>query len=83
MAAMGLDLGEWEAVAYRMMAGKELTSPFTPEQVSKGTEYLPDWVTKMGCPPTPADKDIPQGPQVRLIQAYLRVCGDPDAEALD
>ena len=33
--------------------------------------------------PTPSVKDVQQAPRLRLLQAVLRCCQDPDAEALD
>ena len=83
IAAMGLDMEQWETTTFRIMAGKQPQNPFTPEQINKGSGFLTDWVTRMGHPPSADPQDIPQGPNIRLLQAYLRVCQDPDAEAMD
>ena len=66
-----------------MMAGKQNGNPFSPDEISRGKEFLKEWLTKQGHPPAAAADDVPQGPDVRLLQAFLRRCEDPDAEALD
>ena len=81
--AMRLGAAAWERTIYAMMAGKLTEDPYTADQRAAGTSYLEDWVKTRGCAPTPTADDIPQGPRIRLLQAFLRVCGDPDAEALD
>ena len=83
VSAMGLNLDDWSNTIFAMLAGKLKSSPFKPEEVAKGREFLTSWVTEAGFPPTPTKKDIQQGPQIRLLQAFMRACADPDAEAMD
>jgi hypothetical protein len=80
---MGLSMEEWSKTAIRMMAGKLEQDPFSEEQMLKGRCFMEAWCKGRGCPVQEGPKDIHQEPKLRLLQAFLRVCGDPDAEALD
>lgn len=82
-SAMKMDEEVWGRNLMAMMAGKQKTNPFSPEEVSRGKAFLKAWLTEQGHPPAVAAGDIPQGPDPRLLQAFLRRCEDPDAEALD
>lgn len=66
-----------------MMTGKLQEDPYTAEHRTTGANYLDAWVRQKGFHPTPTKEDLRQRPRIRLLQAFLRACGDPDAEALD
>ncbi len=80
---MGLDLEEWSVISIKMLAGKMLRDPFTEEQIEKGRIFMEGWCKDRGFPSQVGAKDVDQEPRLRLLQAFLRTCGDPDAEALD
>lgn len=82
-AAMGMDLEAWHKSMLRMMAGKQTEAPFTTDQIKKGRQLLETWLVGEGFARTPSAADVQQDPDLRLLQAFLRRCKDPDAEALD
>ncbi len=81
--AMGLDMGEWSSITIKMMAGRLEKDPFTELQIQKGRVFLENWCKARGFKVQRGSKDVDQAPRLRLLQAFLRACGDPDAEALD
>jgi hypothetical protein len=83
VGSMFLDGDAWEQIMMRMMAGKLKEDPFTPTQIEKGRGFLTDWCRARGYNPSLGKKDIKQEPKLRLLQAFLRICQDPDAEAID
>lgn len=82
-SAMKMDEEDWDRNLMAMMAGKQKANPFSSEEVSRGKAFLKAWLTEQGHPPAAAAGDILQGPDLRLLQAFLRRCEDLDAEALD
>ena len=58
-------------------------SPFTDAQVKEARACLLGWAARRGHFPTKGKWDKEQLIQVRELQAFLRACGDPDAEVLD
>ena len=83
VSAMELDTEKWDKFLVAMLAGKLPESPFTTSELAKGAAYLEKWAKDQGQTPTLATEDIEQAPKLRLLQALLRCCNDPDAEALD
>ncbi len=65
------------------MYGKLKEDPGTQTQVGKGRSGLKQWGIDHGQTPASGEKDIKQNPNLRLLQAFLRICLDPDAEAID
>ena len=82
-AAMNVDNDEWHKSVMKMMSGKQTEAPFTAEQIKKGRGVLESWLEGEGFARTPRASDVQQEPDLRLLQAFLRRCKDPDAEALD
>ena len=80
---MGMDEEKWGAAVIRMMAGKQAESPFAEKEVEKGRAFLTKWLESKGQPCTINKDDVVQAPRLRLLQAFLRYCGDPDAEAME
>ena len=66
-----------------MLAGKGEKEPFSAEELGRGVRCLENWAKIKGQKATPSPQDLEQAPKLRLLQALLRACGDPDAEALD
>jgi hypothetical protein len=83
VAGTGLDKDAWEKIFMCMLAGKLKENPFTEIQIQKGKVFLTEWCKSMGVPPAAREGDLKQEPELRLLQAFLKVCGDPDAEAVD
>jgi hypothetical protein len=83
IAHMGLNLEEWSITTVKMMAGKLDQDPFPEDQLLKGRDFLETWCKDRGFPVQKGPNDVDQMPRLRLLQAFLRVCGDPDAEAID
>ena len=82
-AAMNVDPEAWHKSMPRMMAVKQIEAPFTTDQIKKGKQFLETWLAGEGFARTPSAADVQQDPDLRLLQAFLRRCKDPDAEALD
>ena len=62
-----------------MFTGKLTSSPFPPEQITKGKAFLEAW-----CKPgTKQPGDVDQEINIRLLQSFLSIAEDPDAPALD
>ena len=83
LVALGLDWGSWSTTVTKMMLGRVEASPFTEAQICAGHSYLEKWVQRRGQSAGAGPKDRAQGPKIRLLQAFLRLAGDPDAAALD
>lgn len=81
--AMELDREKWDHHLMSMLAGKMPDTPFAPGEIEKGKASLVEWAAKQGHHPTPEAGDTEQSPKPRLLQALLRSCQHPDAEALD
>ena len=79
----GLEHGEVGPQPDGDAAGRMPESPFTSTELEKGQAFLEKWAAVQGHQPTPDADDIEQAPRLRLMQALLRGCRDPDAEALD
>lgn len=82
-AAMELKTEDWELLIFQMFTGKLKVDPFTPKQRLAGCEFFEAWARERSFHPTPTAADIEQGPKIRLLQAFLRTCGGPNADALD
>ena len=66
-----------------MFTGKLTSSPFPPEQITKGTAFLEAWCKSWGFPGTKQHGDVDQEINIRLLQSFLSIAEDPDAPALD
>jgi hypothetical protein len=81
--AMEIDMDKWDIDLMKMMIGRMGPCPFTIDEINRGRDFLIQWVTEGGSPLSPSTKDTTQAPRLRLLQAILRKCGGPDAEAVD
>ena len=66
-----------------MFTGKLTSSPFPPEQITKGKAFLEAWCKSWGFPGTKQPGDVDQEINIRLLQSFLSIAEDPDAPALD
>ena len=80
---MKMDEGHWEKAVLKRMSGKQAESPFKEAEVIRGRECLTKWLEAKGFACTHGEADIEQSPRLRLLEAFLRYCKDPDVEALD
>ena len=78
-----MDHEAWRTISAKMLVGKSERCPFSEEQIQKGRKFLTAWVKAAGQEVKVGSEDVEQGPQIRLLQSFLRVCQDPDAPALD
>ena len=81
--AMGINLPAFEKEAYKMFTGNLLKSPFNQDEVDKGKAFMVRWCSDWGGRPARRAKDRDQVIDIRLLQAFLQVAGDPEAPALD
>ena len=66
-----------------MIVDDNATCPFTLEEIRAGKKFLAKWCKEKGHPPVQGPDDAEQKCDIRLLQAFLATCGDPDAPALD
>jgi len=81
--AMNIDLGTWQDILCKLLAGHQSVSPFSPEESAAASNYLRQWCREKGYDPAMEKSDIHDVPDLRLLQAFLKACGDPDAPSLD
>ena len=48
ITAMGVNVEKFEGEAMKMFAGKLTASPFPPEEIKKGKEFLNQWCESWG-----------------------------------
>ena len=80
---MQLNPKTWDRALAEMLTGNLTVSPFTEAQVQEARACLLEWAARRGHFPTKGKLDKAQLVRVRELQAFLRACGDPDAEVLD
>ena len=83
---MKINLEEWDKKVCVMMAGKMTESPFSDDEKKAAREFMQKWCKEKGFPAVAGPNDVYHAntyPDLRLLQAFLRVCKDPDAPALD
>ena len=78
----GMDV-DWKRLVFALACGKVDKCPFTEAAVRAGQRAVMRWAEAKGCRMTERADDIDQPVKVRLLQAFLRAAGDPDAPALD
>ena len=84
--AMGIDMKTWDKTICQMLAGHMETSPFTVDQSKAGNAFMREWCKQQGFPAEVKPGDVHHEHEyidLRLLQAFLRICEDPDAPALD
>ena len=80
---MGINVEEWDRKIAEMMTGNLKASPFTESQIEEARRCLMEWAARKGFFAKAGKNDKPQQVRVRELQAFLRACGDPDAEIMD
>ena len=83
LEAISINKEEWVNVVLKMLVGKTEAMPFTKEQIEKGKQFIRGWLAQVGCPEKRGKRDRPQDQEIRMLQALLKACADPDAPALD
>ena len=67
----------------RLAAGRQESSPFPSDLVANLRTVLCTQLQSAGFDPTPRQGDGAQEIHVRLVQALLQACEDPDAAIMD
>ena len=80
LAATGID---WRRTMFALACGKVGECPFPLDAIRKGRVAVQRWASERGFPVNDHANDVDQPVRIRLLQAFLRAAGDPDAPALD
>ena len=68
---------------FALACGQGGECPYPAEAIRKGRVAVQQWAVKRGFPVDDQADDVDQPVRIRLLQAFLRAVGDPDAPALD
>ena len=74
---------ELETLFFKLAAGSIVECPFPEHLLRMCRDLTAKWTKKQGTAPTTVESDVPQEFELRLLQAFLKACGDPDSPALD